>query len=89
MTQLCEEEVRRTAENVEAVTPLPQVSAPLDTAQLPFEVDIVKLEEDPEMVYVAGVCVDQVPAVSKPPVELAWRCALLGRPVEVGEDPEV
>lgn len=81
--------LEETAENVEAATPLPQVSDPLETPQLPLEVDIVKLEALPEMVYVAAVCVDHVPAVSKLPVVLAWRCALLGRPVEVGVDPEV
>ena len=56
-----------TAEKVPADTPLPHVKAPPEIAQLPFEVDMVKLEEDPESVYVAGVWTDQVPAVSRPP----------------------
>lgn len=40
---------------------------------------MVKLEAEPERVYVANVCVDQVPAVSNPPVELATICAFAGR----------
>ena len=48
---------------------------------------MVKLDADPEMVYVARVCVDHVPAVSKPPVVLALSWALEGRPVVVGEEP--
>lgn len=77
-----------TAEKVDAVeTLLPHTSAPLDTAQLPLDVVIVKLDALPEIVYVAGVWVDQVPAVSSPPVVLACRCALDGRPVVVGEEP--
>ena len=59
-------------------TPPPQVRAPLETEQLPLDVDIVKLEVVPDKVYVAGVWTDQVPAVSKPPV-LGSRCALTGR----------
>ncbi len=39
-----------TAENVVALTPLPQVSFPLETPQLPFDVDIVKLLLVPEKV---------------------------------------
>ena len=45
-----------TAEKVEAVeTLLPHVNCPLDTAHLPLEVDMVKLDADPESVYVARV----------------------------------
>jgi hypothetical protein len=44
-----------TAENVDAVTPLPQDNAPPDTPQLPFEVVIVKLLAEPENEYDARV----------------------------------
>ena len=73
---MCHQEL--TAENVLGLTPLPQVSAPLEMAHLPLDVDIVKLEVVPDNVYVAGVWTDQVPAVSRPPV-LGSRCALAGR----------
>jgi hypothetical protein len=69
----------RTAENVEALTPLPHENFPLETPQLPFEDFKVKLEPDPESVYVAKVCVDQVPAERRPPVVLALIMALVGR----------
>ena len=60
--------MRLTAEKVPADdTLLPHVKAPLETAHLPFEVDIVKLDVEPEIVKVAGVCTDHVPAVSRPP----------------------
>jgi hypothetical protein len=44
---------------------------------------IVKPEAEPESVYVPGVCVESVPAVSSPPADepsaaIAVRCALLG-----------
>lgn len=42
--------VEPTAVKVEAETPLPQVKLPLETAQLPLEVDIVKPEALPESV---------------------------------------
>jgi len=52
-----------TTENVEALTPLPHVT----------------LELDPESVYVAGVCVDNVPAARRPPLVLDLIVALVGR----------
>ena len=58
-----------TAENVE-LTPLPHVSAPLETPHEPLDVDIVKLLVVPENVYVASVWTDHVPLVSSPPVVL-------------------
>jgi hypothetical protein len=43
--------LRLTAEKAEALeTPLPQVRKPPETAQSPFEVDIVKLETEPDRV---------------------------------------
>lgn len=39
----------------------------------------MKLEVEPEMVYVANVCTDHVPAVRRPPVLLATSWALAGR----------
>lgn len=56
-----------TAENVVEVTLLPHANVPLLTPQLPFDEVMVKLELVPEMVYVANVCVDQVPAERRPP----------------------
>jgi len=60
---------------------------------LPFDDFRVKLELDPESVYVARVWVDQVPAERRPPVELALIVALVGilpaGPVEVGPPEEV
>jgi hypothetical protein len=75
-----------------AVIPLPQVRAPLEMAQLPLEVDIVKLLVVPEKLTVASVCVDHVPAVRSPPVveplTRAFTAPLVGRlpeaPVVVG-----
>jgi len=55
-----------TAEKVEE-TPLPQEKVPPETPQLPFEDVRVKLEPDPASVYVASVCVDQVPRERRPP----------------------
>lgn len=69
---------RRTAEKVVAVTPLPQDKAPPETPQFPLEVVILKLLPVPVNVYVASVCVDQVPALKRPPVELAWMVPLAG-----------
>ena len=60
-----------TAENVDALTPLPPVSWPLETPQEPFEVFIVNELVVPEKVYVASVCTDHVPPVRRPPVVLA------------------
>ena len=78
----------RTAEKEEGVTPLPQLRAPLLIAQLPLEVDMVKLETVPEKVTVARVCVDQVPAVRIPPVvaplTMALTVPLLGRDPDEG-----
>lgn len=54
-------------------TLLPQVNEPPETAHWPLDVDSVKLDVEPERVYVAGVWVDHVPAVSSPPVVLVWR----------------
>lgn len=71
-----------TAENVVADTPLPHVSVPPETPQLPLEVVIVKLLVVPEKWYVASVCVDHVPPVRRPPVVLAWIVPVLGRPPE-------
>lgn len=51
-----------------AVTPLAHVRAPLETAQLPLEVDIVKLAVVPEKLTEARVWVDHVPEVRSPPV---------------------
>ena len=68
-----------TAVNVDAVTPLPHVSWPLETPQEPLEVFIVKLLAVPVKVYVASVCTDQVPPVSRPPVVLALIVPLEGR----------
>jgi len=67
-----------TAENVEAVTPLPHENLPLETPQFPFDDFKVKLELDPDSVYVARVCVDQVPAERSPPVVLDLIMALVG-----------
>ena len=64
---------------MDALTPLPQVSCPPETPQLPLEVDIVKLLAEPEKVYVASVWTDHVPLVSSPPVVLAWIVPLLGK----------
>ena len=72
-----------TAVNVDAVTPLPHVSWPLETPQEPLEVFIVKLLAVPVKVYVASVCVDQVPPVSRPPVVLAVIVPLEGRVPEL------
>lgn len=47
--------IARTAVNVVEVTPLPQLSTPLLTPQLPLDVVIVKLVGDPEKVNVARV----------------------------------
>lgn len=44
-----------TAENVEAITPLPQEKTPDETPQLPFTEVIVKLDVVPDNVYVASV----------------------------------
>ncbi|KAI0334404.1 hypothetical protein GY45DRAFT_1318415 [Cubamyces sp. BRFM 1775] len=44
-----------TAENVDELTPLPHVSFPPETPQLPLDVFIVKLLADPEKWYVASV----------------------------------
>jgi hypothetical protein len=79
------EELIRTAENEEAVTPLPQVRDPLLIAQLPLDVDMTKLEIVPEKVIVARVWVDQVPAVRMPPVNTPLTTALTV-PL-VGRDP--
>jgi len=72
-----------TAENVVEETPLPHVKTPPLTPQLPLEDDIVKLEVVPDRVMVASVCVDQVPAVKRPPIEepdwTAWMVARPGR----------
>lgn len=83
-----------TAENVLAVTPLPQVNDPPLTPQLPLEDVILKLELVPVIVYVANVCVDHVAAERRPPrVEpserMAWIVAFEGRlPGEpVGPEP--
>lgn len=74
------------AENVDAVTPLPHISAPDTTPHEPLEVDIVNELALPETVMVASVCVDQVPAVRSPPVDAPEEVrpvilALVGRPV--------
>jgi len=49
------------------LTSLPQESVPLFTEHLPLLVVIVKPDVDPESVYVAGVCADNVPDVRRPP----------------------
>lgn len=61
-------EERPTAENVVEETPLPHANSPPETPQSPFDDVMVKLSTEPESVYVASVCVDQVPKESKPPV---------------------
>jgi len=50
---------------------------------------MVKLDKLPDKVKVAKVCVDHVPAVSRPPVELACSWAFDGRPPPppVGVEP--
>ena len=68
----------RTAENVEALTLLPHANFPLTTPHFPFDEVKVKMELDPAIVYVARVCVDQVPAERRPPVVLALIVALVG-----------
>ena len=40
---------------MDELTPLPHVSFPLETPQLPLDVDIVKLLAEPEKWYVASV----------------------------------
>lgn len=69
----------RTAENVDELTPLPHENLPLETPQFPFDDFNVKLELVPDSVYVARVCVDQVPAERRPPVVLALIMAFVGR----------
>ena len=64
---------------IHAVTPLPHVSWPLKMPQEPLEVFMVKLLDVPVKVYVASVCTDQVPPVSRPPVVLAVIVPLEGR----------
>ena len=64
---------------MDELTPLPHVSFPLETPQLPLDVVIVKLLAEPEKWYVASVWVDHVPAVSSPPVVLAWIVPAEGR----------
>ena len=72
------------------MTPLPQLNTPLVTPQLPFDEVSVKLETVPERVYVARVCVDQVPAESRPPVPvLATMVALVGMLLAGYEDREL
>ena len=44
-----------TAENVEAITPLPQEKTPDETLQLPFVEVIVKLDVVPDKVYILSV----------------------------------
>jgi len=56
-----------TAEKLVSETPLPHANVPPLTPQLPFEEVMVKLEVDPERVYVARVCVDHVPRDKSPP----------------------
>lgn len=56
-----------TAENVVLETPLPQENVPPLTPQSPLDDERVKLLEVPLKVYVASVCVDQVPADKRPP----------------------
>lgn len=77
-----------TAENVDALTPLPHESEPSlpSTPQSPLDVLIVKLLALPEKWYVASVCVDHVPRERRPP-EDAWIVPELGRfpGVPVGE----
>ena len=59
-------------------TLLPQLNAPLETPQFPFDDFIVKLLVLPDRVYVASVCVDQVPADNRPPVDPPdSRCAVI------------
>lgn len=65
-----------TVENEVKDTPLPHVKAPPLTPQLPLEDVMVKLLPVPESVNVASVCVDHVPAESRPPIDdpptVAW-----------------
>lgn len=56
-----------TAENDVNVTPVPHVNEPPLRPQLPLEEIMVKLELDPEILKVARVCVDHVPAERRPP----------------------
>jgi hypothetical protein len=59
-----------TAEKAVWETPLPQEKVPPETPQLPLDDVRVKLELVPVRVYVARVCVDQVPAERRPPIEV-------------------
>lgn len=58
-------------------TPLPQEKVPPETPQFPLEEVMVKLELVPEMVYVARVCVDQVPSERSPPTSEPGDCRAL------------
>lgn len=68
------------------MTLLPQEKTPDETPQLPFEEVMVKLEVEPDKVYVAKVWVDHVPADKSPPAVLPVMVAFAGRPVPVGEE---
>lgn len=86
-----------TAENEVNPIPLPQAKTPLETPQFPFEDVMVKLELVPEIVYVARVWVDQVPAESNPPISepdcnafiVAFEGRLPGALVLVGDVEEL
>lgn len=66
-----------TAEKEVNETPLPQEKVPAETPQFPLEEVMVKLELVPEMVYVARVCVDQVPSERSPPTSELDDCRAL------------
>jgi len=79
-----------TAVKVVADTPEPQLKTPEDTPHEPLDVVKVRPDDDPEIVIVARVCVDHVPAVRRPPTEepedvRAVIYALVGREVPVGD----
>ena len=69
--------IKLTAEKLVRETPLPQASLPPLTPQLPFEEVMVKLLLVPEIVNVASVWVDQVPADRRPPTAEPDRRALM------------
>ena len=72
-----------TALNAVAVVPLAHVRAPLEMAQMPLEVDLVKLLVVPEELKLTSVWVDHFPAVRSPlvaePLTRAFTVPLVGR----------
>lgn len=77
--------VALTAENAVDETPLPQLSSPPLTPQLPFELVIVKLSFDPDRVNVASVCVETTPLEISPPID--WPSCSATMVALAGRDP--